>query len=196
MDDEKVVRTYSPMAVLAGFLVVGVIGLALLIFAGASERTPTEQVATDDTVVIATSTSTTPSPATTAGPLTFPDGSPVPEDITGVLSEPGSVTYTYAVPPELTGTDSARAVAPTLIEPANDGTALAVTVTCAVSTGSVPAEIHVVEDPLEIRVTVVAAGKRLGQPCQPFDVIETVTVPLEAAIGQRQILATPPGTPL
>lgn len=195
MDDEKAIRTYSPAALLAVFLVIGAIGLVLVVFAGASDRTPTEQVVSDDSVVITTSETSSSVPATTV-PLAFPDGSAVPEDITGVVYEPGRVTYTYAVPPELTGTDSARAVAPVLIEPANDGTALAVTVTCAVSTGSLPAEILVVEDPLEIRVTVVVAGKRLGQPCQPFDVIETVTIPLEAPIGQRQILATPPGTPL
>jgi hypothetical protein len=180
-------------------LIPGAVGLVLLIMRGATLKTPTEQVASDETVVITSSTSTTvadDATTTTTTPLVFPDGSPVPERIVEVVRAPGESTYIYAVAPELTGADSATAVPPTPVEVVNDGTALTVNMICTISNGAAPAKVAVVEDPLEVRVTAIAVGKRLAQPCPPLQVIETITIPLDAPMGDRRLVITEAGSPI
>jgi hypothetical protein len=113
-----------------------------------------------------------------------------------VVREPGESTYIYAVAPELTGADSATAVPATPVEVVNDGTALTITMICTISSGSAPAKVAVVEDPLEVRVTAIAAGKRLGQPCPPLQVIESITIPLDAPMGERRLVITEAGSPI
>jgi hypothetical protein len=180
-------------------LVPGAVGLVLMIVLGTGENTPTEQVASDETVVVTSSTTTTvadDATTTTTTPLVFPDGSPVPERIVEVLRAPGESTYIYAVAPELTGADSATAVPPTPVEVVNDGTALTITMICTISDGAAPAKVAVVEDPLEVRVTAIAVGKRLAQPCPPLQVIESITIPLDAPMGDRRLVITEAGSPI
>lgn len=177
-------------------LIPGAIGLVLFIMRGATLKTPTEQVASDDTIVITSSTTstTTAEETTTTTPLVFADGSPVPERIVEVLRKPGESAYVYAVAPELTGSDAATAVPATPVEVVNEGTALSISMLCAISDGSAPAKVAVVEDPLEVRVTAVVAGKRLGQPCPPLQVIETIVIPLDAPMGDRRLVITEAGS--
>jgi hypothetical protein len=193
--DEK--RTFSPLLVLTIVLVPGAVGLVLLILLGATGTTPTEQVASDQTVVVTSSTTTTAveeTTTTTTIPLVFPDGSAVPERIVEVQREPGQSTYLYAVAPELTGSDSATAIPPTGVEVVNEGTALSINMLCTISQGSAPSRIIVVEDPLEVRVTAIAAAKRLGQPCEPLQLIESITIPLDAPIGGRRLVISNAGS--
>jgi hypothetical protein len=187
------------VVVLLLVLVPGALGLVLLIMRGATLKTPTEQVASDDTIVITSSTTSTTAAeetTTTTTPLVFADGSPVPERIVEVMREPGVSTYVYAVAPELTGSDAATAVPATPVEVVNEGTALSVRMLCTISDGSAPAKVAVVEDPLEVRVTAVVAGKRLGQPCPPLQVIETIVIPLDAPMGDRRLVITEAGSPI
>lgn len=196
MKRDEVKRTYSPFALLALFAVVGAVGGTLILLWGTIERTPTA-LRDQGGATQQTSTSTTTEPeGASAVSLTFPDGTPTPERIEEVRARPGRRTYSYSVPDELSGPDSDTAVASAMLEPANEGAAVTVTVTCAVSTGSVPSEITVVEDPLEVRVTAVASGLRFGSPCTPLDVIEQITIPLDSPIGDRRLNTTPAGTPL
>jgi hypothetical protein len=197
-DEPKEKRTFSPVVVLLLVLIPGVVGLVLFIFLGATGTTPTEQVISDDSILVTSSTVTTVDAGltTTSTPLVFSDGSPVPERIVEVARGPGESTYVYAVAPELTGSDAATVVPPTHIELANDGSALSVSMLCAISQESAPSRISVVEDPLEVRVTTVAAGRRLGAPCQPLQVIETIVIPLDAPIGDRGLVITAAGSPV
>jgi hypothetical protein len=189
LDDEQQ-KTYSIWWILAVILVLGGVGLAMVILSGAEETSPTRQLPSDPSTVSTTSSTTTSSVV----PPTFPGGAPAPERIEKVLSSPGKTTYIYRLPAGFTDQASTAVVAPAVATPANGGAAVTVAMACAVSEGSVPGEIIVTEDPLEVQVIPVAVGHSLGAPCPPALNIETIDLPLEQPLGDRQLVVAPSGS--
>jgi hypothetical protein len=182
-------KSYSIWGILAVFLLLAGLGLAIIITSGSNERSPTQRLADDPSTSTTTSSSTTSSTT----PMTFPDGTPPPERIEKVTASPGQIIYTYRLPAGFMDQPTKSMVAPAIVESADGGKAVSIAMACAVSDGSVPAEVIVLEDPMEIRVVPVAIGHALGSPCPSGQTIERITIPLEQPQGTRRLVVTPSG---
>lgn len=183
-------RTFSIWPLLGLMAALGAVGLYLVLALGGSATSSTGALPADPST-----TTTTVAPSTSAVPTpTFPGGEQAPERIREVRTQPGEARYIYRLPAELSAEPTSAVVAPTDAKVNAEGTAVEVTMTCAPTLGSVPAGIVVNEDPVEVRVTGIAVGFQLGEPCPALQVIETLTIPLDEPLGVRRLVVDPPGT--
>ncbi len=189
-DEEQ--KSYSILIILVVFFALGLIGLAGVLILGPSGQSPTQQLSKDTS----TTSSSTSVPEGVADPAEYvlPDGSALPDNIEKVLVSPGQRVYVYKVPDGFTSEPNLSVVAPAETESALGGAAVTVDMGCAVSSGSVPDQITIFEDHLEVRVIPVALGHTLGVPCAVDEIIDTVTLPLEEPLGTRGLVVDPPGT--
>lgn len=186
-DDDRE-RTYSPLVVLLGLVLVGLVGLAGLIVLG-SGRSATEQVAVDQT----TSTTTT-TVAPTAPTVTAPGGGPVPDGVQDVLVDGPVTSYAFATPPELAQVPIRTVVPRSTATPSADGTQLTVVVECAVGVGEALAQLTLTEDATALTVLPVTIGPADAPPCPADAAPRTVTVPLAEPLGSRPVIVVPGGT--
>ncbi len=191
MNDEEQ-KSYSILIILVVLFVLGLIGLAGVLIVGPSGQSSTEQLSRDTSTT--SSSSSVPEGISDPAEYVLPDGSALPDNIEKVLVSPGQRVYVYKVPDGFLAEPNLSVVPPAETKPALSGAAVTVEMGCAVSSGSVPDQITIFEDPLEVRVIPVALGHTLGVPCPADEIIETVTLPLEEPIGTRPLVVDGPGT--
>lgn len=189
--NEEEEKGFSIYPILGVFLALGALGLAGVLLLSGTGSSPTEQLPRDPTT---STTSTTGPPGESTASFEFPDGSALPDRISSVEVSPGQWVYTYKIPASFLEEPNRAETSPALAEPASGGAAVALSMACTISAGSLPAQITVLEDPLQVRIIPVAIGHTLGEPCPPLESIENITLPLEEPIGTRQLVVDAPGT--
>ncbi len=187
---DRAQKTYSVWGLLILFLILGALGLLGVLFLGASGNSATEQLPRNSST---TSTSTTRPPSTDTAIYEMPDGSPLPENLEKVMVSPGQRIYFFKIPDSFDSEPGVAVVAPGDADSAGAGAAVTVQMYCAVSQGSVPMQITVLEDDNQVRIVPVALGNVRGTPCEPDDVLVEITLPLEEPIGTRPLVMDPPG---
>ena len=188
--DERRRQTYSIWPFLAVFLLLTVVGLYLFVVNGSFDRAATS-VRPD----IPATTDPTATTTTEPTPVTMLDGSDAPEGVFDVETEAGRHVYLFRLPAGFTDEPTSSVVAPTLAQVVDDGNAVQVVMTCAVSADSVPAAVRINEDPFEVSVMAVAIGHTTGDQCDGGQLAD-ITIPLEAPVGSRRVVLERPGTPV
>ncbi len=156
---------------------------------GTDDREPTElrSGAPATTVPGAAPTTTTPVP------VTMVDGTPAPDNVYEVVAAPGEYAYLFTLPDYVDEEPTDSLVPRSTVEVSEDKTHLTVTMYCAVSDGSVPAVLRVIEDPFEVNVTPVVVGQSFGAPCPADQILDTITIALEEPVGSRRVVLSREG---
>jgi len=170
------------------FVLAGSIGLYWFLTHG-NPHAPTEQLnpPTTTTALAAEPEATTPIP-------TMPDGTKAPSDISAVLSQDGTVSYSFNIPDELARVPVRATVGRAVVEQNPDANGLSVRVDCTAGAGEDVAQITVSESTDTVTVLPIVLTPQDAPACQQGLQIERIVLPLTTPLGTRDIVVAPPGT--
>ena len=111
-----------------------------------------------------------------------------------MLTAGGSTSFSFDVPASLSGAQVKAAVPPATATADASGRGLVVRVSCSLVRNETLAQVSVSEGEAAVTVLPVVLVPNSGEPCRPGTVLTTVTLPLTAPLGARQVFVAPAGT--
>lgn len=188
--------TVRASVLVAVFALLSALGVLAAVFLPSrdSETVQLPAPRPSSTVAGAAPTTSAPTGTGTTPQVTVPGGDPAPDGVTRVLATDGSTSYAFDVPDALRGAQVKAAVPPATAVPDASGRRLVVSVSCALVRNETLAQVSVSEGEATVTVLPVVLVPDRGEPCPPGTRLATVTLPLSAPIGARQVFVAPAGT--
>jgi len=194
--ESSTAKTFGIWGFVAFFVLLSLVGVAALLFLG-TPNSPTEPVVgelTPNTLLATSSTTASTSATENKVSNTVPGGGPAPAGVNQVLSSPGSLSFTYEIPPGFDVQQAQTAVAPIRTRVVPNESAITAVVSCAQSSQEQLAQVSVSETAQSVTLAAVVLVPPNAPDCGAAVVPKEVTLPLASPIAQRTVLVVPPGT--
>jgi hypothetical protein len=177
-------RTYSIWGFVAAFVLMCVVGIALLLL-GVGSDGGTEVVPVPQTLPDRASTTTTQQPVE------------VPDGVREVLRSEDTTSWVFDTPAAaVDGSELTAVVAPMRVTVSPDGTTASLVIDCAQSSEELLAQVVVTEGDSAVTFAAVALAAPGAPPCSESSAPRAVELALPEAIGDRAVVVVPAGTTL